>query len=88
MQYKNAGLWAIIAGILVLLPVFVSYRAQTFHYCVAYDERAQRARLADNSEPCKPDERPTDWRGLWRQQGLHSKLKMLVNTTSEAFGVN
>ncbi len=88
MQGKNAGLWAIIAGALVLLVVFVSYRAQTFHYCVGDGEREQRARVADSSEPCKADERPTEWRGLWRQAGLHAKLKMLVYTTSEAFGAN
>ncbi len=88
MRNKSAGLWAIIAGILVLLPMFVSYRAKTFHYCVANDERAQRARLADSSEPCKADESPADWQELWRQQGLHSKLRMLANTTSEAFGGN
>jgi hypothetical protein len=85
---KDAVLAAIVAGGLVLLLVFVSYRAQTFHYCVGSDERAQRARLADSKEPCRADERPTDWPGLWRQEGLHSKLKMLVNTTSEAFGAN
>ena len=88
MPGKNAGLWAIIAGAAVLLLVFVSYRAQTFRYCVANDEGAQRARLVDSSDPCKADERPTEWQGLWRQAGLHSKLKMLVNTTAEAFGVN
>jgi hypothetical protein len=88
MQGKGAGLVAIIAGTLMLLALFVSYRAQTFRYCVADDERAQRARLVDGSEPCKADERPTEWRGLWRQAGLRSKLKMLVNTTSESFGAN
>ncbi len=88
MQGKEAVLVVIIAGGLVLLPVFVSYRAHTFHYCVGSDERAQRARLAAGNEPCKADERPTDWQGLWRQEGLHSKLKMLVSTTSEAFGAN
>ena len=88
MKGKNAGLLAVIAGTLVLLVVFVSYRAQTIHYCVGYDAREQRARVADGSEPCRADEVPEEWRGLWRRQGLRSKLKMLVNTTSEAFGAN
>ena len=88
MQGKNAGLLAIIAGALVLIVVFVSYRAQTFHYCVGYDEREQRARVVDSSQPCRADEVPAEWPGLWRQAGLRSKLKMLVNTTSEAFGAN
>jgi hypothetical protein len=88
MQGRDAVLVAIIAGGLALMLVFVSYRAQTFHYCVGSDERAQRARLAAGNEACRADERPTDWPGLWRQEGLRSKLKMLVSTTSEAFGAN
>lgn len=88
MQGKNAGLLAIIVGALVLLVIFVSYRSQTLHYCVGYDEREQRARVADSSEPCRADEVPEQWRGVWRRQGLRSKVKMVVNTTSAAFGAN
>ena len=85
MQGNNARLLAIIAGTFVLLVLFVSHRAQTFHYCV--DERAQSSRLTDSSEPCTADERPMEWRGLWVEQGLRSKPKMLWTTISEAFRV-
>jgi hypothetical protein len=85
MQSNNARLLAIVAGTLLLLVVFVSFRAQTFHYCV--DESVQSFRLSDSSEPCRADERPMEWRGLWREEGLRSKFRMLRTTVAEAFGL-
>jgi len=86
MQGNNARLLAIIAGTLMLLVVFVSYRARTFRYCV--DESAHSSRLADGREPCTADERLVEWRGLWQEEGLRSKPKMLWTTIIEAFGLN
>jgi F0F1-type ATP synthase beta subunit len=88
MQNHNARLLAITAGTLVLVAVFVAWRAQTFHYCVGSGERERKSRFADLSETCSADEQPMAWRELWQVEGMRSKVKMLGRTTAEAFGLN
>jgi hypothetical protein len=87
VQNNNKRQLAVIVGALVLLVTFVSYRAQTFHYCVGYGERAQ-GRMAASSEVCGPDEKSMEWRDQWREQGFGSKLKMLGSTAAAAFGAH
>jgi hypothetical protein len=88
MENNNARLLAITAGTLALVAVFITYRAQTFHYCVQPGEREPKSRFADLSGTCSPDEQPMAWPELWRVEGMRSKVKMLGRTTAEAFGLN
>jgi hypothetical protein len=87
VQNHNIRQFAVIAGALVLLVVFVSYRAQTFHYCVGNGERAQ-GRMAAATEVCGPNEMSMEWRDQWKEQGFGSKLKMVVRTAAAAFGAH
>ena len=73
---------AAIAAVLVLL-LFVAYRARAFHYCLEDGERPQ-VRVVTNDEPCSPDEGPMEWESL----GLRSELKLLGMTAAKAFGAN
>jgi hypothetical protein len=83
MQKSNiAPALVAIVGVLVLL-LFVAYRARTFHYCVDDGERPQ-VRVKSNDEPCSPDEDPMEWKVL----GLRAKFKLLGNTASKALGAN
>jgi hypothetical protein len=84
MHNPVARLVTVIAAAVTILAVFVSYRSRTFHYCVAIDE--QRSRLANENEPCRPDEQLMDWQDHWRLMGVPGKLRMLGNSTVEAFG--
>jgi hypothetical protein len=88
MQHHNARLFAVTAGTLVLLAVFVAYRAQSFHYCVGSGERERKSRLAGPAETCSPDEQQMGWKDLWRVEGMRSKVKMPGRTTLEAFSLN
>jgi hypothetical protein len=75
---------AIISAMFLLLVVFVTYRARTFHYCVEMGARPH-SRLVGIDETCAPGEIPMEWQGLWREMGMRSKLGMLVSTTVDAF---
>ena len=88
MQNHSARLLTIIAGTLILVGVFVAWRAQNFHYCVQNSRRDQKSRFAGLSETCSPGEEPMGWHELWRVEGGRSKLKLLGQTTAEAFGLN
>ncbi len=73
-----------ITGILAILVLvaFVSYRARSFHYCVAGSGEAETIHIS--SGPCPGDE-STDG---WRRAGLKAKGELIANTISRAFGVN
>ena len=73
---------AVLAGILVLLLLFASYRARGFHYCA--EEEEFHARVVSSDEPCGPDESPLEWRRL----GWVSRLKLIGNTAAKAVGAN
>jgi hypothetical protein len=88
MQNQNARLLTITAATLILVAVFVAWRAQTFHYCVQNGRGEQKSRFTDNSDTCSPNEQPMGWHELWRVEGGRSKLKLLGRTTAEAFGLN
>lgn len=74
---------ALIASVLLISLLFVSYRARTFHYCLGFRELAQ-ARVVSSDEPCSPDEQPLEWEIL----GWASKLKLVGNTIVKAVGAN
>jgi hypothetical protein len=86
MQNQVARLVTVIAAAVILLVVFVSYRARTFHYCVGNNERSQTSHLADGNQPCSPDEQLMDWREKWSQLGWREKFRTLGTTAVEAFG--
>jgi hypothetical protein len=88
MQNHNARLLTVAAGTLILVGVFVAWRAQNFHYCVQNGGRDQKSRFADLSETCSPNEEPMDWHELWKMEGGRSKIKLLGQTTAKAFGLN
>jgi hypothetical protein len=74
---------ALIASVLLISLLFVSYRARAFHYCVGFRELAQ-ARVVSADEPCSPYEQPLEWEIL----GWASKLKLVGNTIVKAVGAN
>ena len=72
---------AVVASMLAISLLFVSYRARAFHYCMGF---RQQARVVSFDEPCSPDEQPLDWQVL----GYGSKLKLVGSTIVKAFGAN
>ena len=83
MENQNISrLLAVMAGILVVLLLFASYRARGFHYCAA--EQEFHARVVSGDQPCSPDESPLEWNRL----GWGSKLKLIANTAAKAAGAN
>ncbi|HEY1759059.1 MAG TPA: hypothetical protein VGG72_27050 [Bryobacteraceae bacterium] len=74
---------AAIVGVLVLLSLFVAFRARTFHYCVEDGERPQ-VHVTGDDEPCGPDEGPIEWDSM----GLPSRFRLLRDTAAKAFGAN
>lgn len=79
----HTPLWTGIAGILMLMALFVSYRARTFHYCASMGDRPQ-ARVAGSAETCGPEEETLEWQRL----GWPGKIKLAARTTAKAFGAN
>jgi hypothetical protein len=76
-------LFAVVAGVLLLTLLFVSYRARTFHYCAGIGDRPA-ARVADSAAPCRADEEPLEFRRL----GWPGSLKLAAQATAKAFGAN
>ena len=77
---KRTGIGTLIA-VLVLLLLFVGYRARTFHYCASTGDRPQ-ARIVSGS--CAQDEEPLEWGRL----GWPGRIKLAAATTAKAFGGN
>ena len=77
------GIGTLAVIVLVLIFLFIGYRAQTFHYCASIGGRPE-ARLVNGSEPCGPDEEPLEWRRL----GMPGRIKLAVRTAAKAFRPN
>jgi hypothetical protein len=81
---QNANrLVGVIAGVLLLTLLFVSYRVRTFHYCASLTERPQ-ARVAAGAESCGPEEEPLQFERL----GWPGKIKLAARATAKAFGID
>jgi len=83
MGNRTVNYFLAVTAILVVLLLFVSYRARAFHYCFAFSERGQ-PRVLTADEPCNPDEQPLEWEIL----GGASKVRLVGNTIVKAFGAN
>ena len=71
-------------GAVILLLIFIAYRARGFHYCAGNEERPHIT-VAAGSQECGPGEAPMELRTMWREQGLPSKIKMIGKTIARAF---
>lgn len=76
---------AIVGCTLVLLLVFVVYRARTFNYCVGYGDRLS---IVAGDQSCAADENPIEFSVAWRVQGLAGKFKTVGRTVARSFAPN
>ena len=76
----------LLAAAVLLIVLFVAYRARTFTYCVGFDDRSN-GRAVPNAQSCGAGEREME-RVDWQRRGLRSKIKLAGSTVARAFGVD
>lgn len=77
---------ALAARAVLLLALFIAFRARTFTYCIGYEDQAH-GRAVESAQSCSADEKQME-RTDWQRQGLRSKLKLAGSAVARAFGVN
>jgi len=76
---------ALAGALLVVLIVFVAYRARTFTYCAGYEARNSRFSIVGANQVCGAGEEPEAFPALWRREGLAAKFKTIGQTAVHAF---